>query len=201
MNIIIFGPPLAGKGTQGKKIIRDFGLIHLSTGDALRAEKAAGTKLGLEAEAYSKKGLLAPDNLVSQVVESFYKKHDKQQGFLFDGYPRNEQQAVHLLELVAQQQQQIDQVIYLKVAENILFERAEERAKKQNRKDDKDPTIVLKRIQEFKTLTIPAIQKIAASGIPILEIDGGGDLDQIYQKIHTQITSLGKRLTQGNSNL
>lgn len=89
MNIIIFGPPLSGKGTQSKKIVNDFGLIHLSTGDALRAEKDKKTELGIKAAEYSSKGLLAPDSLVAQVVESFYHTNKSEKGILFDGYPRN----------------------------------------------------------------------------------------------------------------
>ena len=184
MNVITFGPPLAGKGTQSKRIIQDFGLTHLSTGDALRAEKAEQTALGIKAAAYSSKGLLAPDNLVSQIVEKFYHTHN---GILFDGYPRNIAQAEHLLNVISKSGDSIDHVIFLKVAKEALLQRAVKRAEAENRADDKDSAIVLKRIDEFQDATIPAIQHIKASGIDLIEIDGNQSIDEIYNIIHNNL--------------
>ena len=109
MNIIIFGPPLAGKGTQSKNIIENFGLTHLSTGDVLRAEKDKNSELGKKAEQYSKNGLLVPDDLVMKIVENFYNLNIGK-GLLFDGYPRNIDQAKHLIDFLNDIIPKIDQL-------------------------------------------------------------------------------------------
>lgn len=189
MNIIIFGPPLAGKGTQSKRILEAFELKHLSTGDALRAEKAKGSDLGLKAAEYSKKGQLAPDELVSKVVEKFYQDNRSESGILFDGYPRNTEQAKHLISVVQKANDKIDKVIYLKVDNAELLKRAKKRAIEENREDDKDSDIVINRIQEFSNSTIPAINWIAEMGIVTVEIDGNNDIETITNSI---ISSLKK---------
>ena len=188
MNIIIFGPPLAGKGTQSKQIINDFGLTHLSTGDVLRAEKARKTELGVKAAEYSSKGLLAPDDLVAQIVESFYHAHKSEKGILFDGYPRNMEQTKHLLNVIENDGSRIDQIIFLQVPQEELLKRAEKRANEENRKDDKDSAIVLTRIDEFGNSTIPAIDYIKQSGIATLEIDGNQSIDTIYEVIKQELS-------------
>lgn len=183
MNIIIFGPPLAGKGTQSNKIINDFGLTHLSTGDVLRAEKAQKTALGIKAATYSSKGLLAPDELVAQIVESFYHTHKKDKGILFDGYPRNTKQAEHLLQVIKKDGGTIDCIIFLKVPKQELLKRAIKRAEAENRTDDKDSNIVLTRIDEFEKGAIPAMHYIKESGVKTIEIDGNQSIDAIYNII------------------
>lgn len=184
MNIIIFGPPLAGKGTQSRKIIADFGLAHLSTGDALRTEKKEGSALGLAAAEYSKEGLLAPDELVAKVVEKYYLHHKKGNGILFDGYPRNLAQAKHLMELLHREKGHIHLIIFLEVPNAILLERAKKRAAEENRKDDKDPKIVLRRIEEFEKLTIPTFEYLKSIDIPTLTINGDQSVIAIYSEIH-----------------
>lgn len=187
MNIIIFGPPLAGKGTQSNKIIQDFGLTHLSTGDVLRAEKAQKTELGIKAAEYSSKGVLVPDHLTAQIVERFYNDHKNGKGILFDGYPRNTKQAVHLLQVLTQEGDTIDKVIFLNVPKEELLKRAIKRAEAENRADDKDSAIVLTRIDEFQNATIPAIEYIKESGIQVIEIDGNQPIDTIYNSINKQL--------------
>jgi adenylate kinase len=187
MNIIIFGPPLAGKGTQSNKIISDFGLTHLSTGDVLRAEKAKNSELGIKAAEYSSQGLLAPDELVAQIVEKFYLSHKSDKGILFDGYPRNTKQAKHLINVLNQENDTIDLVIFLKVPKEELLKRAIKRAAEENRKDDKDSNIVLTRIDEFEIGTIPAVNYIKKTGIRTIEIDGNQSIDDIYSIIKREI--------------
>lgn len=189
MNIIIFGPPLAGKGTQSKKIISDFNLIHLSTGDVLRAEKEKGTELGLEAAKYSNEGNLVPDTLVTKIVESFYQTINKNESILFDGYPRNSAQAEHLVELLKNHAASIDFVIYLKVPKEILLKRAEKRAIEENRIDDADKNKVLNRIEEFVNFTIPAINYVSSLGIKTIEIDGTQTVEQIYDIIYQNLNN------------
>ncbi|CAM1370827.1 adenylate kinase family protein [Tenacibaculum xiamenense] len=182
MNVIIFGPPLAGKGTQSKNIIENFGLTHLSTGDVLRAEKDKNSELGKKAEQYSKNGLLVPDDLVMKIVENFYKLNIGK-GLLFDGYPRNIKQAKHLLEFLNTDNNKIDLVIYLKVPKNILLERAKKRALEENRKDDADADTVITRINEFSKLTISAIEYIKDTGVKTVEIDGTQTREDIFNEI------------------
>ncbi|TPN86713.1 adenylate kinase family protein [Aquimarina algicola] len=187
MNIIIFGPPLAGKGTQSKQIIRDFDLIHLSTGDVLREEKARKTELGIKASKYSDKGLLAPDSLVAQIVENFYHGHKSEKGILFDGYPRNIEQAKHLLNVVKKDNASFDYIIFLKVSKQELLRRAVKRAEEENRKDDKNSDVVIKRINEFSSSTIPAIDYMNQSGINLIEIDGNQPIKDIYEVIYNKL--------------
>ncbi|WP_282116014.1 adenylate kinase family protein [Cellulophaga baltica] len=183
MNIIIFGPPLAGKGTQSKKIINDFGVIHLSTGDALRQEKAQKSELGIKASEYSSKGLLAPDDLVAQIVEKFYLNNKSEKGILFDGYPRNIEQAKHLINVIKNDGSRIDRVIFLKVPKEELLKRAIKRAEEENRTDDKDREIVMTRINEFSNATIPAINFIKESGVKTIEINGNQSIENIFETI------------------
>ncbi|KAB1159284.1 adenylate kinase [Tenacibaculum aiptasiae] len=190
MNIIIFGPPLAGKGTQSKNIITNFGLTHLSTGDVLRAEKSQETDLGLKASEYSNKGLLVPDELVMKILEKVYTQSDNKKNFLFDGYPRNVIQAEHLINILEKDNNTIDFVIYLKVPKEVLLERAKIRAKEENRKDDADQNTVLTRIDEFITQTVPAIDYIKGKNIPTLDIDGNQSIEIISQTIYQNLKSL-----------
>lgn len=190
MNIIIFGPPLAGKGTQSKRILSDFGLIHLSTGDVLRSEKEMKTELGLQASEFSNKGLLAPDQLVSKVVDKFYDKNKNSRGILFDGYPRNVSQVKHLINTLKQEGEVIHQVLFLKVDQNELLKRAEERAQLEGREDDKDSGIVINRIKEFEKFTVPAIDYIKNLGVKTLEIDGDKSIDEVHQKIKSQLEKI-----------
>lgn len=187
MNIIIFGPPLAGKGTQSKRIINDFGLTHLSTGDALREEKALQSELGIKASEYSSKGLLAPDDLVAQIVEKFYHNNKSHKGILFDGYPRNIEQAKHLLNVIENDGSKIEKIIFLKVPEEELLKRAIKRVEEENRTDDRDSEIVKTRIHEFGNATIPAIDFIKEYGIKTIEINGNQSIDQIHETIKSEL--------------
>ncbi|MFL0078534.1 adenylate kinase family protein [Tenacibaculum maritimum] len=189
MNIIIFGPPLSGKGTQSKKIMQDFAIPHLSTGAILRIEKAKKTALGISAAGYSEKGLLVPDNIVSKIVESCYQDNKGQRGFLFDGYPRNIEQAKHLINVLQKEDALINLIIYLKVPKEVLLERALIRGREQNREDDKDSDIVIKRINEFSQFTIPAIGYIKETGVKVLEIDGTQSIEEIYAKINLELNT------------
>ncbi|MBW1297096.1 adenylate kinase family protein [Aquimarina litoralis] len=187
MYIIIFGPPLAGKGTQSKRIIKDFGLTHLSTGDVLRAEKSQKTELGIKASEYSSKGLLAPDDLVAEIVEKFYHNNKSNKGILFDGYPRNIDQAKHLMNVIEGDGGKIDKVIFLKVPKEELLKRAIKRAEDENRNDDRDSEIVITRINEFGNSTVPAINFMRDSGIETIEIDGNKSIDDIYESIKSEL--------------
>lgn len=189
MNILIIGAPLSGKGTQSKKIIEEFGLTHLSTGDILREEKANGSDLGIQVAEFSEKGLLAPDELVSQVVEKFYHSNKKSgRGILYDGYPRSISQANHLIELLRNDSSSIDLVIYLKVPEEDLLKRAIIRAEAEGRVDDKDSDIVLNRIKQFRVSTFSVIEFVKNENILTLEVNGSLNVDEIYEVISSNIS-------------
>lgn len=188
MNIIIFGPPLSGKGTQSKMITVDFGLTHISTGDMLRAEINKKSALGIEAKKYSDEGLLVPDLLVAEIVERLYNNHHSDRGILFDGYPRNIDQAKHLLNVLLKKRDLIHLLIFLKVPQEELLIRAVKRAKDENREDDKNSDAVMRRIEEFTNSTIPAINYLKSTGIKTLEINGNQSIEKIYETIKKELS-------------
>ena len=155
----------------------------------MRAEKEAKTELGLKASDYSSKGLLAPDNLVAKVVERFYHNHKLDKGILFDGYPRNIEQAKHLIEVIEKDGGILDKIVFLKVPKEELLKRAVIRAKEENRKDDKDSDIVLTRINEFENSTIPAVNYIKGKGVRTLEVEGNQSIDSIYEIIKKELNA------------
>ncbi|MEA3346565.1 MAG: adenylate kinase [Candidatus Auribacterota bacterium] len=123
MNVILLGAPGAGKGTQAKTLVRDFNLEHISTGDILREEVKKGSPVGLEAKKYMDKGMLVPDEVVIKLVAGTISGFSSNQGFLLDGFPRNENQAKMLEEKLSLVSQSIDRVIYLKVSKEVVISR------------------------------------------------------------------------------
>ncbi len=123
MNIILLGPPGAGKGTQSKKLAQRLSIPHISTGDILRKNVSAGTDLGKEAKGYMEKGALVPDRLVTQMLTRRFEEPDIKNGFILDGYPRNENQAEILDEILKQKKLNIDMVMYLDSSERVIIQR------------------------------------------------------------------------------
>ena len=184
---IIFGAPFSGKGTQSKKITENFDFKHISTGDLLREEIKNKTELGLEAENYSKQGLLSPDELVGRILQSHMQKHDPTQKFLFDGYPRTAPQSKTLLDILKNQNQEVSLVLHLKVPEEIIGERSKKRMKEENRSDDKED-IIKTRLEVFQNETLPAIEELKALGVNIVEIDGTGTEEEIFERIKQNLS-------------
>ena len=133
LNIVLFGPPGAGKGTQSEMLIEKYNLKHLSTGDILRAEIANQTKLGLEAKKSMDKGLLVSDKVVIGMIGSQLEKHRESNGFIFDGFPRTTEQALALDDLLSNMQIRIKAMIALEVDDNELIKRLLERGKNSGR--------------------------------------------------------------------
>lgn len=152
-NLILFGPPGSGKGTQSQKIIERYGLIHLSTGDLLRREIAAKTPLGLEAARLMERGQLVPDEVVIGMIDSSLEKNGEAKGFLFDGFPRTLAQAEALDKLLALKKTSISKVLALDVSEEELVRRLLKRGETSNRADDRDETTIRKRYQVYKAET------------------------------------------------
>src|SRR6478672_1850931 len=152
-NLILFGPPGSGKGTQSEKIVQKFGLIHLSTGDLLRQEIADKTPLGLEAKNFMDKGQLVPDEVVIGMIDSSLEKHPEAKGFLFDGFPRTVAQAEALDKLLALKKTSICKVAALDVDEEELVKRLLKRGESSGRPDDKNEDVIRKRFAVYKNDT------------------------------------------------
>ena len=164
LNIVLFGPPGSGKGTQAENIIKKYKLVHLSTGDMLRAEIAAQTKLGLEAKALMDKGQLVPDAVVIGMIENKLDSNKAALGFVFDGFPRTVVQAEALDALLAKRNVPIKLVLSLHVSEEELTKRILLRGADSGRADDQDPATVRTRVIEFRNKTEPLINYYAVQG-------------------------------------
>jgi len=152
-NIILFGPPGSGKGTQSEKLIESYGLVHLSTGDILRREIAQQTELGLEAKKLMDNGQLVPDEVVIGMISSALDHNPQAKGFLFDGFPRTEAQSIALDQLLAGKNTSIGVVLALEVGQEELVKRLLNRGLTSGRADDVNETIISNRIAEYQNKT------------------------------------------------
>jgi adenylate kinase len=152
-NLILFGPPGSGKGTQSENIIAAYGLQHLSTGNLLRSEIAGQTTLGLEAKRLMDQGQLVPDEVVIGMVDNFMNAHPQAKGFLFDGFPRTTAQCIALDALLEKKANEINVVLALEVSEEELVKRLLGRGLTSGRSDDTNETIIRARIQEYNDKT------------------------------------------------
>jgi len=194
-NLILFGPPGSGKGTQSEKIVERFDLIHLSTGNLLRQEISEKTPLGLEAKNFMDKGQLVPDEVVIGMIDTCLVKHPDAKGFLFDGFPRTIAQAEALDKLLALKKTAISQVLALEVSEDELVRRLLERGKTSGRSDDTDESIIRKRFSVYKNETEPVAQHYAAQN-KFESIPGEGSIDEIFQSISNSIEKKNKVAVQ-----
>ena len=157
-NLILFGPPGSGKGTQSEKIVEKFGLIHLSTGNLLRQEIADKTPLGLEAKNFMDKGQLVPDEVVIGMIDSSLEKHLNAKGFLFDGFPRTVAQAEALDKLLSLKKTAICKVLALDVDEDELVKRLLKRGETSGRSDDTNEEVIRRRFAVYKKDTEPVAE-------------------------------------------
>ncbi|MEJ5264815.1 MAG: adenylate kinase [Bacteroidales bacterium] len=179
LNIVLFGPPGCGKGTQSEKLIAKYGLVHLSTGDILRAEIANQTKLGLEAKQYMDKGELVPDGVVIGMIASKIDANRDAKGFIFDGFPRTTAQAEALDRMLAERNMQIKCMLSLEVPKDELVKRLLNRGLTSGRSDDQNPEIIENRIKEYNQKTAPVIEYYRAQG-KHKPINGVGSIDAIF---------------------
>jgi len=182
LNIVLFGPPGAGKGTQSQKLIDTYNLIHLSTGDLLRSEIAAGTELGLRAKTLMDQGLLVPDEVVIGMIDSKLKENKQAGGFIFDGFPRTVPQANGLDKLLQENNTAISCMIALEVSEEELTKRLLIRGQTSGRPDDQDESLVRKRVQEYNTKTAP-VADFYAQQSKFHGVNGIGEIDEIFNQI------------------
>jgi adenylate kinase len=186
LNLILFGPPGAGKGTQSEKIIAKYNLIHLSTGDLLRSEIQAGTELGLQAKTLMDQGILVPDEVVIGMIDNKLKEHSNAAGFIFDGFPRTVKQAEALDNLLATYNEGISVMVALSVDDNELLARLLNRGKTSGRPDDQNEELIAKRIQEYNSKTKPVADYYQEQG-KFVAIDGIGEIDFIFGEISKAI--------------
>ena len=185
-NLILFGPPGSGKGTQSEKLIEKFGWIHLSTGDLLRKEIANETQLGLEAKAFMDKGQLVPDEVVIGMIGSALDANPTAKGFLFDGFPRTVAQAEALDALLTSKNSEITLVLALEVGEEELVARLLNRGKTSSRPDDRDETVIRKRLLEYATKTAIVADHYAKFD-KVATVPGEGSIDQIFESLREQV--------------
>lgn len=185
-NIILFGPPGSGKGTQSEKLIHKYGLVHLSTGDLLRKERQLKTPLGIEAQQFVDKGQLVPDEVVIGMISSALDENAEARGFLFDGFPRTVAQAEALDRLLELKKSDIGLVLFLEVNEEELIKRLVNRGKTSGRTDDADENIQRKRQEVYKNETLPVAAHYAKSK-KVVNVNGIGGIDDIFSRLSAQI--------------
>ena len=181
LNIILFGPPGAGKGTQSAFLVEQYGLVHLSTGDIFRANIKGGTELGQLAQSYMNQGQLVPDDVTIRMLESEVDKHPEAKGFIFDGFPRTTAQAEALDVFLNGRDTPVSCMLALDVAEEELKKRLLARAETSGRPDDADPAVIQKRIDVYNAETAPVASHYAAQG-KFTGVDGIGTIEEITIK-------------------
>lgn len=182
LNIVLFGPPGAGKGTQSQFLIERYGLVHLSTGDLLRAEIKAESPLGLKAKELMDEGVLVPDEVVIGMILNKLDANNTARGFIFDGFPRTRAQAIALDELLQKKGQAITKMLALEVAEEELVKRLLGRGATSGRADDQDEAVIRKRIVEYEQKTAPLKEYYSAQD-KYTGIDGVGSIDAITERL------------------
>ena len=186
LNIVLFGPPGAGKGTQSERLIEKYGLVHLSTGDVFRANIKGETDLGKLAKSYMDAGQLVPDEVTINMLRSEVVKHSAPKGFIFDGFPRTNAQAQALDEFLASLSTEISLMVALEVEETELKTRLLKRAEVSGRPDDADPAVIEKRIAVYNQETAP-VKAFYQAQHKFVPIDGIGSIDEITQRLFSAI--------------
>ncbi|MBP6430243.1 MAG: adenylate kinase [Ferruginibacter sp.] len=185
-NLILFGPPGSGKGTQSEKLIANYGLKHLSTGDLLRSEIAARTPLGLEAKNIMDKGQLVPDEVVIGMISSALDNNPDAKGFLFDGFPRTSAQAEALDNLLALKEAEINVMLALEVSEEELVKRLLKRGETSGRSDDTNEGVIRARITEYHNKTA-VVADYYKKFDKVVMVKGEGTVDDIFNALCKEI--------------
>ena len=184
-NLILFGPPGAGKGTQAVKIAEKFGWKHISTGDILRAEVSQGTPLGLKVKSVMEAGHLVSDELLIEIMKSVYDKNSSAKGFVLDGFPRTLNQAQELDKMLSSLGHSISLVLALEVNEEELVKRLLKRAQEQGRKDDTEE-VIKNRLVQYHQHTKPLVDYYKGKNL-LKEVFGVGSIDDIFNELCSAI--------------
>jgi adenylate kinase len=195
MRLILLGPPGAGKGTQAQRLIQKHSIVQLSTGDMLRAAVAAGTPVGLRAKAVMDRGELVPDEVVVAIIADRIDQPDAKRGFVLDGFPRTVPQAQALDRLLAERGLKLDGVIELRVDENILIKRIENRvaemtARGEKLRSDDNPEVLKGRLVAYRAQTAPLANYYAGKGM-LKTVDGMAPIDAVTAAIDRILSSDG----------
>ncbi len=190
MNIILFGPPGAGKGTQAKMICEKYDLLHLSTGDMLRNEIGSNSELGKNVKETMDSGKLVSDEMIIKIIDLAIKNRAKNNfsGYLFDGFPRNIHQANLLSQLLNSLNINLDCVVLIEVDESISLQRILSRKESECRSDDNEETLT-SRLQVYSQETKPLIEHYSSSSM-VKKIDGVGEINEVNQRINTALEIL-----------
>ncbi len=186
INLILFGKPGSGKGTQAEFVKGKYDLIHISTGDLFRNNISNNTDLGLLAKSYMEKGDLVPDEVTIKMLEAEVNKHSNANGFIFDGFPRTTVQAEILDQFLNTLKLSISMTIALEVDENLLIDRLINRGKDSGRADDQDRSKIQNRFEEYNNKTSPLINYYKNQN-KFFEVNGVGDVNEISTRIFKTI--------------
>ncbi|NNC85441.1 MAG: adenylate kinase [Bacteroidia bacterium] len=189
LNIVLFGPPGAGKGTQSQKLIEKYGLIHLSTGDMLRKEISEGTELGMKAKSIMDQGILVPDEVVIGIINSRIDSESGANGFIFDGFPRTIPQAEALDDLLQTKGTEITTMLALEVDQQELVKRLLLRGEASGRSDDANEEVISQRIAEYEDKTAPLAKYYNDQG-KYNGVKGMGTVDEIFSNLCKEIDGL-----------
>ena len=181
-NVVMFGPPGAGKGTQAAKLKDFLGVPHISTGDMFRYHIKNGTDLGKTAQEYSNAGKLVPDEVTIAMVRDRLSQDDVAEGFLLDGFPRSKPQAEALDSILEEQGKSLDAVVNIAVDDDEVKGRLAKRADIEGRADDADPAVIENRLATYKSQSEPCLDYYRPKGV-VKDIDGIGSIDEIFERI------------------
>lgn len=190
LNILLFGPPGAGKGTQADLLQERYGLLHMSTGEVIRDKIARRTPLGVEAEKQMAGGGLASDDIVCHIIGKYVDENSTAKGVLYDGFPRTLPQAQRFDEILTTQGKSVTAMIAMMIPDNVVIDRIQTRAKVSGRADDQDIKVIQGRINTYKVQTAIVADFYKAQG-KYYEVDGTGTIEQVNAKICAIIDSLG----------
>lgn len=188
-NIVLFGPPGAGKGTQADKLVAKYGFNHISTGEVIRQQIKAETELGLSVKAYIERGELAPDSLVINIIADYVMNHTEGAGNIFDGFPRTTHQAEEFDKIMTANGQKVDAMIALTVPDEELIKRLLLRGQDSGRKDDADESVIRNRIDVYKAQTAIVADFYSAQG-KYVEVNGVGSIEEIFERLCAEIDKL-----------
>lgn len=195
LNLVLFGPPGAGKGTQSAKLVERYNLTHLSTGDIFRSHMKENTPLGILAKSYIDKGALVPDQVTIDMLRDALDQNLDAKGFIFDGFPRTVPQAQALDSLLAEKQSEVSLMVALSVPEEELTRRLLERGKDSGRSDDTNPEIIRNRIVVYNEQTAVAANFYQQQN-KFVKVEGVGEIESIFHTVCTQIDAV---LSQQNN--
>ena len=190
-NLVLFGPPGAGKGTQAEKLIEKYGFNHISTGEVIREQIRKGTELGRSVQSYIEKGQLAPDGLVIDIIADYVAKHKDAKGNIFDGFPRTTVQAKAFDEIMEKNGTPVSVMLSLEVPDEELVKRLLLRGKESGRADDSNEGVIRDRIDVYKAQTAVVADHYKPQG-KHRALNGLGTIDEIFGRLCQEIESLNK---------